>query len=896
EVAFKGLIDLIHRDRDYVEQHTQVLVKALDWERHHKQNSYLLIGEERQQAESWLKKRFKDKQSPCNPTDLHCEFIVESIKNANNLMTQVFISYAEQDQELMKEISRILMRESFTIWTNKTDIKTGTEFQEAINNGIEGADNLVWLISPSSIQSWYCQQEISHAFANNKRIIPLLIESINIGSIPPHLRPLHFLDFTTYSEDLKNEECIDKLLNLLQEEHHYYEQHKTLLVKALKWLRQNRNPSILLRGYNLKQAEAWLMVAKQRTEHPPLPLHKEFITESTKQAPESSLDVFIAYSRTDSDFARKLNDALQLQGKTTWFDQESIASGADFQREIYRGIESANNVLFIISPSSVNSPYCVDEVEYARTLNKRIVTVLYRAVPTTELHSGLASIQWIDFNNHNGEFYANFGELVRTLDTDLEYMRSHTQLLVKALEWDREEHDSSFLLRGKALKHAERWLKDSQNKVPQPTDLQITYIKTSRQFPFRKPKLHTVLLSSITATALLMGVRYLGVLQPLELAAYDQMMRLRPSEEQDKRFLIVEVTEKDIQALNQQYGSNQGLLPDIALASLLKTLNQYQPRVIGLDLYRDFKTNRSDLDNDLRQNQIVGICKQSYDLTDTSIEPGIKPPPEIPLDQVLERVGFSDVVSDADYAIRRHLLVNLPDPEFCPTQNAFSLTIARKYLETEGKPYKSAFTPEGQYVQPLQFGTTSLKRLSRFAGGYQGVDAGGYQTLLNYRTYNGDPSKFAPRLELSKVLANQILEEDVKDRIVLVGLTAASTGDLHSTPYGLGSDQQVPGVIIQAQMVSQILSAVLDGRPLLGWWPMWGDVAWVSVWALVGGGIVWCFQQPRRLIFAGVIALISLSGLCYFIFLIWGNWIPLVPAALVLVVTTGSVVYVTNKF
>lgn len=98
--------------------------------------------------------------------------------------------------------------------------------------------------------------------------------------------------------------------------------------------------------------------------------------------------------------------------------------------------------------------------------------------------------QWIDFNNHNGEFYANFGELVRTLDTDLEYMRSHTQLLVKALEWDREEHDSSFLLRGKALK------------------------------------------------------------------------------------------------------------------------------------------------------------------TDTSIEPGIKPPPEIPLEQVLERVGFSDVVSDADYAIR----------------------------------------------------------------------------------------------------------------------------------------------------------------------------------------------------------------------------------------------------
>jgi hypothetical protein len=72
-----------------------------------------------------------------------------------------------------------------------------------------------------------------------------------------------------------------------------------------------------------------------------------FVTESANQPPDSSLEVFISYSRVDSDFARKLNEALQIQGKTTWFDQESIASGTDFQQEIYRGIENSANFLFI---------------------------------------------------------------------------------------------------------------------------------------------------------------------------------------------------------------------------------------------------------------------------------------------------------------------------------------------------------------------------------------------------------------------------------------------------------------------------------------------------------------------------------------------------------------------
>jgi WD40 repeat protein len=483
ETSFTGLISLIRKQADYVEQHTRFLTKALDWERNQKQTSYLLVGEERIQAESWLKIRFKDEQPPCQPTDLHCEFIGESTKNANNLLTQVFLSHSDTDRAILEKVAKSLRREAFTIWTNRTDIKTGTEFQNEINQGIEGADNLVYLISPDSIQSKYCQDELSLAFGNKKRIIPLLIEPTELEEIPPHIRALQFIDFTNSQDEASYQACIDKLINQLKQDAHYYEQHKVLLVKALKWERQNRNPSILLRGYDLQQSEAWLKVAKQRREHPPLPLHEEFITESLNQPTDSSLEVFVSYSRADSDFARKLNEALQIQGKTTWFDQESIASGSDFQQEIYRGIENSDNFVFIISPKSVNSPYCADEVEYAQKLNKRFVTILHREISPQELHPALASVQWIDFKKHDGDFYANFSELVRTLDTDREHVKSHTKWSQRALEWEQKDKSSDLLLRGSEFLIAQNWLQEAeqQKKNPAAAPLQKEYILKSQE-------------------------------------------------------------------------------------------------------------------------------------------------------------------------------------------------------------------------------------------------------------------------------------------------------------------------------------------------------------------------------------------------------------------------------
>jgi len=891
EQSLTGLLDVFERHQDYVYQHTSFLAQALAWQRHHQSSRYLLIGEEYQQAEQWLKIRFKDEQPPCIPTDLQCEFITESIKNAQNLMTQVFLSYAVEDKEVMVKIRNSLRRECITVWTNQSDIQTGEVFAAAIQRGIEQADNVVYLLSPDSLQSDYCQQEWQYALSLNKRIIPVLVRDTPLEEIPNLLRHLQYIDLTdnVKDEDYRLDES--QLLRVIRQDAAYYNEHKILLTKALKWDSQHRNPSILLRGYNLRHAEAWLKVAKQRTSYLPTGLQEEFIAESLRQPPASSLDVFISYSRADSDFARQLNDALQMQGKTTWFDQESIASGTEFQVEIYRGIEVCDNFLFILSPPSVDSPYCADEVEYAVKLNKRIVTVLYRPINSATLHPELAKVQRINFNQDEQGFWANFNQLVRTLDTDRDHLRVHTRLLTRAMEWDREGREPSFLLRGKDLESSEQWLKQARKKEPKSTQIQNEYIITSRKFPLRKPKLSTVFLSSIAASILVIGIRFLGVLQPLEMLAYDHLMRQRASEPIDERFLIVEVTDDDIEWLIQNYPPGYGTVPDLALNQLLEKLEQYQPRLIGLDTYRDFKTgsNLAALATRLRENhRLITVCKLGY-----RNSKGIKPPPDLSPSAIPERVGFSDLIQDRDSIVRRHLLVQASD-EYCPTIDAFSLVIARRYLEAEGKVYKAPFSTEGYYLQPLQFSNTLFQGLSAFAGGYQGQSDADvtYQTLLNYRLVNGNPSEFAPRVRLRQVLDNQISETDIKDRIILIGITAKiSADDYFFTPYG-----EMVGVVIQAQMASQIISTVLDGRALMWWLPRWGDWLWIGVWSWIAGGMVWQFQRPLYIVVAGGLSCCILYGIVYIIFVNVNGWIPLIPAGLNLVTTGVFVIYITAKF
>ncbi|MEM7064123.1 MAG: TIR domain-containing protein [Cyanobacteria bacterium P01_B01_bin.77] len=521
EQSLQRLLALFPLHQDYVQRHTQLLLQALTWERNHRQTRYLLVGNERIEAEKWLNVHFGDEAAPCEPTPLHCEFITEATKNANNLMTQVFLCHDDQDQDTAEQIRQSLMRRDITVWNYRTDIQTSQDYHSAIDRGVEEADNVIFILSPHSAQSDYCQRELDMALQLHKRVIPILAAATDEAMVPDSLKSLQYIDLTVNRQASHYLAGESELLKQLNIEAAYYTEHKIWLTQALKWERQQQNPTMLLRGYNLRRAESWLKVARAHSQ-PPTELQEQFIAESLRQPSDGALDVFVSYSRVDADFARRLNEALQIQGKRTWFDQESIATGADFQQEIYRGIENSDVFLFVLSLQSVASPYCADEVEYADSLNKRMVTVLHRPVDVENLHPVLAKLQWLDFRDHDGDFQVNFQELLRTLDTDREHLETHTRLLGRALEWDRGGRDESLLLRGQNLELAEGWLVSNGEVEPRPTGLLQEYVRAGRALETAKDAADRRLrrgmwLGAIAATAGILTAVGSGVFAFLQL-------------------------------------------------------------------------------------------------------------------------------------------------------------------------------------------------------------------------------------------------------------------------------------------------------------------------------------------------------------------------------------------
>ncbi|NDJ20668.1 CHASE2 domain-containing protein [Nostoc sp. B(2019)] len=403
-----------------------------------------------------------------------------------------------------------------------------------------------------------------------------------------------------------------------------------------------------------------------------------------------------------------------------------------------------------------------------------------------------------------------------------------------------------------------------------------------------------MLLLSVLITASVLGVRHQGGLQTWELQAFDQLMRSRPQEKQDSRLLIVTVTEDDLKLPEQQQA--KGSLSDVALTRLLEKLAQFQPRTIGLDIYRDkplepnqaYKVTRL-----LTDNKLFAICKVKDRTKD---HPGVSPPLGVPL----KRQGFSDIVLDSDGIVRRHLLAMQPaDPTSpCTAPYALSAQLAFHYLEQEGIAAKYSAKRD------LQLGEIVFERLHSQMGGYQQADTKGYQILLNYRSYQGSPLEIAPKVTLQDVLRGKVNPEQVKDRIVLIGTTTQSFRDYNFTPYMIeeGFNQEIPGVILQAQMVSQLVSAVMDERPLISVLPVWGEVLWVWSWSVVGGAIAVVVSQIARrdqsalyLTLASGSALLVLYVFCL-IFLNQGRWVPLIPSALVLVVTSNTVaIYLSSQ-
>ncbi|MEO0455005.1 MAG: adenylate/guanylate cyclase domain-containing protein [Cyanobacteria bacterium P01_A01_bin.114] len=384
-----------------------------------------------------------------------------------------------------------------------------------------------------------------------------------------------------------------------------------------------------------------------------------------------------------------------------------------------------------------------------------------------------------------------------------------------------------------------------------------------------------VAIATPTVALVVLLLRTAGMLQALEWRAYDQFLRWRP-QHTDPRIAIVGIDEEDVSLLGQS------ILPDEIYAKVIQTLRAQKPRAIGLDIYRDVpvEPGHAELVEVFTSTpNLVGIRKLAGETGRDTVAAS-------PILAELGQVGVNDLLADADNTVRRGMLqATGPEGDLLPS---FALYLALLYLDAEG------VGPEmiGE-TDNWQLGKTIFRPFEPNDGAYVRANAEGYQTLINYR---GGAQLFET-VPLRAVLNDELPPDWARDRIILVGPVSESFKDLFFTPYSselLALPEQMPGVEIHANLTSQILSAALDGRPLIRSWPELLEVLWIIGWAALGAVLTWVQRdttagfRPQR-VWSLCLAALSLVAITHAL-LVLGWWVPVVPP---LIALTGATVGVT---
>ena len=400
---------------------------------------------------------------------------------------------------------------------------------------------------------------------------------------------------------------------------------------------------------------------------------------------------------------------------------------------------------------------------------------------------------------------------------------------------------------------------------------------SSRKGRIQLPQLRSELLKSPSLVGLVIcilvcaGVLWLrgaGVTEPAELEVYDFYLEHRPQISiPDPRILLVAVSERDIEQLGN-WPLNDGLF-----AKVIKNLLAHGPRVIGVDIFRNIEVPPgSDELRELFSRDIPVITIMQFG---GKLTPGV-PPPFMVKDK--NRVGFADALVDLGGVTRRGLLF-MDDGRV--TSSSFALILASVYLQKEGIRAR----PDRANPDLMQLGKTTFVPLEAEAGGYEDIDAKGYQFLLDF---TGAKAGFAT-ISLSEALAGEFADEAVRDKIVIVGAMAESLKDSYFVPITRSPEKghRMWGIELHATTISQLLHAAIDGQKPMGFWSNRVELGWIFLWGILGYILGLTVTSFGRFAISLFLLAAALVGITFSLFL-RGIWVPTVPPLVAFLISADS--------
>jgi WD40 repeat protein len=189
-----------------------------------------------------------------------------------------FISYARKDQPFVRQLYDALMALERDPWVD-WELLPAANWMDDIRSQIDAAPAVVFVLSPDAIASPICAQELGHALAQNKRIIPIVCRDVAADTVPEFVRKLnwiYFLDLNQINEKAKT------LVAAMDVDLNWVHAHARLLVRAQEWESKGYDRSLLLRGSDLKESEEWLAFAADRQMPRPTPLQSKYVLASRK--------------------------------------------------------------------------------------------------------------------------------------------------------------------------------------------------------------------------------------------------------------------------------------------------------------------------------------------------------------------------------------------------------------------------------------------------------------------------------------------------------------------------------------------------------------------------------------------------------------------------------------